>query len=319
MRLVESGRTARQILTRVAFENAIAGAAATAGSTNVVLHLLAIAREAGVPLTIDEFDPISARTPVYTDLKPGGRFTAVDLYRAGGLRLVAKRLFEAGLLKDSPTVTGELRAESQEAREAEGQEVVLPLGKPLKPRGGLAILRGSLAADGCVVKLAGHDRLRHDGPARVFDSEEAAFRAVQAREVKAGDVMVIRYEGPFGGPGMREMLAVTAALIGQGLGDSVALVTDGRFSGATHGFMVGHIAPEAARGGAIALVEDGDRIVIDVEARRIDVDADLAERRAKWRAPKPRYVQGVMARYARLVASASEGATTGVFAKEGEG
>jgi dihydroxy-acid dehydratase len=311
MELIRKDLRASRILTRTALENAIVAVAATAGSTNAVLHLLAIAREAGLPLTIDEFDPIAARTPVITDLKPGGRFTAVDLHRAGGVSLIARRLFEAGLLQDAPTVSGRsLREEAERTLEGRGQEVVRPVEKALKPRGGFAILRGSLAPDGCVVKLAGHDRLRFEGPARVFDGEEAAFAAVQKREIRAGDVVVIRNEGPFGGPGMREMLAVTAALVGQGLGDDVALLTDGRFSGATHGFMVGHVAPEAARGGPIALVRDGDRITVDVERRRLDVSADLEARRAQWTPPRPRYTRGVMAKYALSVSSASEGAVT---------
>ncbi len=310
MELLKRGDTARKFLTRASIENAIAGAAATAGSTNAVLHLLAIAHEAEVPLQIDDFDPVSARTPVITDLKPGGRFTAVDMHRAGGAGLVARRLFEAGLLQDTPTVTGRsLAEEARRAVEAPGQEVVWPVARALKPRGGFAILRGSLAPEGCVVKLAGHDRMRHEGPARVFDGEEAAFLAVQRRQIVAGDVVVIRYEGPAGGPGMREMLAVTAALTGQGLGDSVALLTDGRFSGATHGFMVGHVSPEAARGGPIALVEEGDRIVFDVEARRLDVLAHLETRQPHTRPPGKAH-RGVLGKYALLVSSASAGAVT---------
>src|SRR6185437_11879180 len=240
MQLLKSDRRPSQIITRAAIQNAIASVAATGGSTNAVLHLLAIARDAGISLTIDEFDRISARTPLLADLKPGGRFTAPDMYKAGGMRLLAKRLLDAGLLNDGPTASGRnLFEEISEAAETPGQEVVRPLSKPLKTHGGLAILRGSLAPEGCVVKLAGHERLLHTGPARVFDSEEEAFEAVQQRAIRAGDVVVIRYEGPKGGPGMREMLAVTGALVGQGLGDSVALITDGRFSGATHGLMVG--------------------------------------------------------------------------------
>jgi len=276
-----------------------------------VLHLLAIAREAEVPLDIDDFDRISAATPVLADLKPGGRFTAPDVDRAGGLRLLVKRLLEGKYLTDQPTVSGRsLAEEAAEATETPGQEVLRPLDAPLKPRGGIAILKGSLAPEGCVVKLAGHERTHHSGPARVFDGEEAAFEAVQAKKIQAGDVVVIRYEGPKGGPGMREMLAVTAALIGQGLGDSVALVTDGRFSGATHGFMVGHVAPEAADGGPIGLVEDGDRITLDVDSRRLDVEADLEPRRAKWSPPDNPYDRGALAKYRKLVASASEGAIT---------
>jgi len=311
MQLIEQGITARQIITRTALENAIASVAATAGSTNAVLHLLAIAREAGVDLSIDDFDVISAATPVIADLKPAGRFTAPDVDRAGGLRLLVKRLLDGGLLKDQPTVSGKtLAEEAEEAEETAGQEVIRSLEKPIKSRGGIAILRGSLAPEGCVVKLAGHERTHHSGPARVFDSEELAFAAVQNSEIEAGDVVIIRYEGPKGGPGMREMLAVTAALMGQGLGDSVALVTDGRFSGATHGFMVGHVAPEAAKGGPIALVCDGDTVTLDVDARTLDVKEDMEPRRPEWRPPGPRYVKGALAKYARLVASASEGAVT---------
>lgn len=306
----------RQIITRKALENAIAAVAASGGSTNAVLHLLAVAREAGVELTIDDFDRVSARTPVLADLKPGGRFVAVDLYRAGGIRLLAKRLLDAGVLQgDSLTVTGRsLADEAAEAKETPGQQVVRPVESPLKKWGGIAILRGNLAPEGCVVKLAGHERLRHRGPARVFDSEEDAFDAVRRDAIRPGDVVVIRYEGPMGGPGMREMLAVTAALVGAGLGDSVALITDGRFSGATHGFMAAHIAPEAAKGGPIALVRDGDVIVIDVEGRRLDVEAsdqELKSRLARWTPPTPRYASGAMAKYARLVSSASMGAVTG--------
>ncbi len=312
MDLWQRGTTARKILTRTALENAIASVAATAGSTNAVLHLLAIAREAEVDLSIDDFDRISARTPVLADLKPGGRFTAPDVDRAGGLRLLVKRLLDGGYLTDAPTVSGKtLFEEAASATETEGQEVIRKLDSPIKPRGGIAILRGSLAPDGAVVKLAGHDRTHHRGPARVFDGEEEAFAAVQEGKVQAGDVVIIRYEGPKGGPGMREMLGVTSAIIGRGLGDSVVLVTDGRFSGATHGFMVGHVAPEAAEGGPIGLVRDGDTIVLDVESRKMDVEADLESRRASWAPRESRYKRGVLAKYARLVASASEGAVTG--------
>jgi dihydroxy-acid dehydratase len=311
MQLIEKDITARQIITRTALENAISSVAATAGSTNAVLHLLAIAREAGVDLSIDDFDGISAATPVIADLKPAGRFTAPDVDRAGGLRLLIKRLLDGGLLKDQPTVSGKtLAEEAEEAEETAGQEVIRSLEKPIKSRGGIAILHGSLAPDGCVVKLAGHERTHHSGPARVFDSEELAFAAVQNGDIESGDVIIIRYEGPKGGPGMREMLAVTAALMGQGLGDSVALVTDGRFSGATHGFMVGHVAPEAAKGGPIALVRDGDTVTLDVDARTLDVEEDMGPRRSEWRPPEPRYVKGALAKYAKLVASASEGAVT---------
>lgn len=300
-----------RIITRPALENAIAAVATTGGSTNAVLHLLAIAQEAGVPLVLDDFDTVASRTPLLVDLKPGGRFTAPDLDRAGGTRLVAKRLLDAGLLHDGLTVTGRaLFEEARAATETPNQQVVRPLTNPLKSTGGLAILRGSLAPEGCVVKLAGHERMQHTGPARVFDCEEAAFEAVQQRAIKPGDVVVIRYEGPKGGPGMREMLAVTGALVGQGLGDSVALLTDGRFSGATHGLMVAHVAPEAANGGPIAFVRDGDSITFDVAQRRLDVAANLEERRAGWQPPRPRYKSGVMAKYAQLVSSASQGAVT---------
>ncbi len=306
----------RQIITRESLENAIAAVAASGGSTNAVLHLLAVAREAGVALSLDDFDRISARTPVLADLKPGGRFVAADLYRAGGMRLFAQRLLQAGLLYGGAlTVTGRtLGEEAGQARETAGQQVVRPLASPLKASGGIAILRGNLAPDGCVVKLAGHERLQHRGPARVFDSEEEAFGALRRGSIKAGDVVVIRYEGPMGGPGMREMLAVTGALVGAGLGDSVALVTDGRFSGATHGLMVAHVAPEAARGGPIAAVRDGDTLVIDVPRRQLDVvisEAEVRDRMAQWMPPPPRYPSGAMAKYAQLVSSASLGAVTG--------
>jgi len=313
MDMIRKDLRPRTLITRAALENAIASVAATAGSTNAVLHLLALAYEAGVPLAIDDFDAIAARTPVLADLKPGGRFTAVDMTNAGGVRLLVRRLLDAGLVVDTPTCTGKtLREETADAREHAGPPVFRTVAEPLKPRGGFAILRGSLAPDGCVVKLAGHDRNTHTGPARVFDGEEAAFAAVQAGAIKPGDVVVIRHEGPRGGPGMREMLGVTAALIGQGLGDSIALVTDGRFSGATYGLMAGHVAPEAADDGPIAYVCDGDRITFDVAARRLDVDADLT---ARWRTSPatPRahgYTHGVMAKYAALVTSASEGAVT---------
>jgi dihydroxy-acid dehydratase len=307
--------TPRTIITRAALENAIAAIAATGGSTNGVLHLLAIAREAGVTLSIDDFDRISERTPYLADLKPGGRFVAPDLYRAGGVPLVAKRLLDGGLLHaDAVTVTGRtIGDEARAARETPGQEVVRPLASPLKPTGGLVILKGNLAPEGCVVKVAGHERLLHRGPARVFDCEEDAFAAVQARQIKPGDVVVIRYEGPVGGPGMREMLGVTAALVGEGLGEDVALLTDGRFSGATHGLMAGHVAPEAARGGPIAALRDGDPITFDITARRLDValaDDELRRRLAAWKPPAPRYTTGVMAKYARMVSSAAEGAVT---------
>jgi len=311
MRLVTEDLRPSQILTRAAFENAITAVAATAGSTNAVLHLLALAREANVSLALDDFDAIAARTPVIADLKPGGRFFAADLDGAGGVRLVARRLLEAGLLKDSPTVSGgSLIDVVKDAQETPNQQVVRTAAKALSPIGGFAILRGNLAPEGAVVKLAGHDRRRHTGPARVFDSEEACFQAVQRREIKPGDVVIIRYEGPKGGPGMREMLAVTGALVGQKLDDSVVLMTDGRFSGATHGFMVGHLSPEAQVGGPIAFVRDGDSITLDVETRRIDVEADLESRKAGWTPPAPRFTRGVMAKYAAAVSSAAEGAVT---------
>ncbi len=315
MDLVRKNMTARQIITREALENAVASIAATGGSTNGVLHLLGVAREAEVDLRIDDFDRISSRTPLIADLKPGGRFVANDLYRAGGIPLVARRLLDAGKLNgDCLTVTGKtIGEEVRDADETPGQEVVLPVSEPLKPTGGLVILRGNLAPEGCVVKVAGHERTRHSGPARVFDREEDSFKAVQQGEINAGDVVVIRYEGPMGGPGMREMLGVTAALVGAGLGESVALLTDGRFSGATHGLMAGHVAPEAARGGPIAAVRDGDTITFDVDARRLDVEIseeEMDKRLRQWQAPEPRYASGVMAKYARLVSSASEGAVT---------
>lgn len=311
MELFKKDIRPKQIITRASLQNAIASVAATGGSTNAVLHLLAIARDMGVPLTLDDFDKISAKTPILADLKPGGRFAAPDMFAAGGMRLVGKRLQEAGLLHDGLTVTGKnIFEEIQSAEETPGQEVIRPLSKPIKKDGGLAILRGSLAPEGCVVKLAGHERVFHTGPARVFDSEEAAFEAVQQRNIKAGDVVVIRYEGPKGGPGMREMLGVTGAIVGQGLSESIALITDGRFSGATHGLMVGHVAPEAAHGGPIALIRDGDIITLDVRKRRLDVTANLDERRAQWKPPAPRYTTGAMAKYAKLVSSASEGAIT---------
>ena len=315
MELLKADLRPSRIITRKAIENAIASVAATGGSTNAVLHLLAIAREAGVALTIDDFDRISERTPLIADLKPGGRFVANDLYKAGGIQLVAKRLLDAGLIHgDSMTVLGKTIAEAaQMTKETPGQEVVRPMSHALKQTGGLVILKGNLAPEGCVVKVAGHERMIHKGPARVFDREEDAFKAVQAGQIKDNDVVVIRYEGPKGGPGMREMLGVTAALVGAGLGDSVALLTDGRFSGATHGLMAGHVAPEAAHGGPIAAVRDGDTIVFDVKARRLDVDIseqELEARLSKWTPPLSRYKTGVMAKYAKLVSSASEGAVT---------
>ncbi len=314
MQQQRDGITARAYLTRAALDNAAAAVAGTAGSTNGVLHLLAIAREAGVPFTLADIDAISARTPVITDLLPGGRFNAVDMYRAGGVALVFRELLAAGLMQDAPTVSGRgLAEEAGRAVELAGQEAVVDVARAFKPRGGFAILHGSLAPDGCVVKLAGHGKLRHEGPARVFDGEEAAFAAVQAGAIVAGDVVVIRGEGPRGGPGMREMLGVTAALVGRGLGDDVALVTDGRFSGATHGFMVGHVAPEAVDGGPIAALADGDVVTIDVEARSIDVaigPAGVLSGRRTTFTPVERPRARVLERYAKNVASASEGAVT---------
>ncbi len=310
MELLREGRTAREFLSRDALRNAYASVSATAGSTNAVLHLLAIAHEAGSELTLEDLDEIGAATPVLTDLKPGGRFTAPDMETAGGMRLLASRLRELGLVTDTPTVSGETLFElGEKAAEQPGQEVIRPAGQPVKPRGGLAILTGSLAPGGCVLKLAGHDKTRHEGPARVFDSEEAAFAAVQEGRVQPGDVIVIRYEGPQGGPGMREMLGVTAAVIGRGLGDSVALVTDGRFSGATYGFMIAHIAPEAAAGGPIGLVRDGDRITIDLDSRRLDVEMPDADSRVAA-PPESEFRVGALAKYARAVSSASRGAVT---------
>jgi len=316
MSLVRSGLRPRDIITRTALENAIASVAATGGSTNAVLHLIAIAREAGLELELADFDRISSRTALMVDLKPSGRFVATDLHNSGGSRLVAQRLIEAGsVVGSAPTVTGQtLAQEAAEAVETRGQEVVRPLDRAIKKSGGLVVLRGSLAPEGSVMKVSGTERMQHRGPARVFDSEEAAFDAVQRQTIKAGDVVVIRYEGPNGGPGMREMLAVTGAIVGAGLGETVALITDGRFSGATRGFCVGHIAPEASRGGPMAAVRDGDTIVIDIASRKLDVDVPeqtLKERLADWRAPQPRYATGVLGKYARLVSSASLGAVTG--------
>ncbi len=315
MELLRRDLRPSQILTRHAIENAIASVAATGGSTNAVLHLLAIAHEVGVELSIDDFDRISVRTPLIADLKPGGRFVASDLHTAGGIQLVAQRLLEGGHLHaDAMTVTGKtIGEEAQKAKETPGQAVVRPLDKPLKPNGGLAILKGNLAPEGCVVKVAGHNLLRHRGPARVFNCEEDAFAAVQNSDIKAGDVVVIRYEGPKGGPGMREMLGVTAAIVGAGLGESVALLTDGRFSGATHGMMAGHVAPEAARGGPIAAVRDGDTITFDINARKLEIEIsadELKARLSQWQPPAPRYKTGVMAKYANAVSSASLGAIT---------
>jgi dihydroxy-acid dehydratase len=315
MDVLERGLRPRDIITKDSLENAITAIATSGGSTNGVLHLLAVAREAGVELDIDDFDRISAATPLLCDLKPGGRYVAKDLYDAGGVPLVAQRLLEAGLLhEDAITVTGRTVGEhSRDAVETEGQQVVRPLSNPIKATGGLAILRGNLAPEGCVVKLSGHERRRHRGPARVFESEESAMAAVVGDTIEQGDVIVIRNEGPAGGPGMREMLAVTAALNGIGMGEHVALLTDGRFSGATHGFMAGHVAPESVRGGPIAAVRDGDVVTIDVDERRLDVDLDdetIAARVAAYEGPDHTQLGGVLGKYAKLVSSASEGAVT---------
>jgi dihydroxy-acid dehydratase len=316
MDLVRADIRPSTFVTREALDDAIASVAATGGSTNGVLHLLAIAHEYGIALDIDDFGAIADRTPIVADMQPGGRYTASDLYDAGGLALVMRELLaRPGLLHGSrPTVDGRTIAQiAADAVEAEGQKVVVPIATPIKPTGGLAILRGSLAPDGCVVKLAGHERRLHRGPARVFDSETACYAAVRDRRIVPGDVVVIRYEGPVGGPGMQEMLSVTGALVGEGLGDSVALITDGRFSGGTHGLMIGHIAPEAALGGPIAVVEEGDTIVIDVDRRALDLDVPdevVAERLTRWTPPPPNYAGGVLGKYAALVGSASQGAVT---------
>jgi len=317
MDLLRRDITPSKIITKSSIENAIAGVAATGGSTNSVLHLLAIANEANIPLSIDDFDRISSRVPILADLKPGGRFVATDLYAAGGTALVAKRMLEAKLLHgESMTVTGRtLAEEAAAAKETQNQQVVRKLDSPLKPTGGLVILKGNIAPEGCVIKVAGHNFQTFTGPARVFDNEEAAFAAVENENIKAGDVVVIRYEGPKGGPGMREMLQVTAALVGAGLGDSVALLTDGRFSGATHGFMAGHVAPEAANGGPIAAINDGDIVSFDIPKRTLTVkltDAEIQRRLSTWKAPQPRFTSGVMAKYALLVSSSSLGAITAV-------
>ncbi|MGH2633357.1 MAG: dihydroxy-acid dehydratase [Tepidiformaceae bacterium] len=315
MDVLNRGLKPREILTRAAFENGIRCAASTGGSTNVVLHLLALAREAGVPLNIDDFDTISTDTPLIGDLRPGGRYVALDMDRAGGTKLLAQRLLEAGKLDGSvATVTGRTVAEeAATAEETPGQDVILDVSHALKATGGLVILKGNLAPDGCVIKVAGHERVLQSGPARVFECEEDAFKAVSERKIVAGDVVVIRNEGPRGGPGMREMLGVTAALSGEGLGESVALLTDGRFSGATHGLMAGHVAPEAAVGGPIALVQEGDTITVDINNRKLQLEVDeaeLARRRAAWKPLPPRYTTGVFAKYARSVSSAAEGAVT---------
>ena len=315
MDLLKRDLRPRQIITRKSLENAIAAVATTGGSTNAVLHLLAIAREAGIKLSIDDFDKINRKVPLLADLKPGGRFTASDLYAAGGTTLVAKRLLDAGILHaNQPTVTGRtIREEAKDAKETPGQQVLRPLSNPIKKTGGLVILKGNLAPEGCVVKVAGHSIMTFRGPAKVYNREEDAFAAVQSRKIKTGDVVVIRYEGPSGGPGMREMLGVTAAIVGAGLGDSVALLTDGRFSGATHGLMAGHVAPEAIKGGPIGAVKNGDMIVFDIAKRTLTVELSQKEinaRLKKVKQPRPRYTSGVMGKYARHVSSASEGAIT---------
>ncbi|HET8577602.1 MAG TPA: dihydroxy-acid dehydratase, partial [Methylomirabilota bacterium] len=315
MELVRKGITPRSLITRKSFENAVAGVMATGGSTNAALHLPATARDFGIKLTIDDFDRIARKTPVLADLKPWGTYTAPEMYAAGGMAVVGKRLLEAGILRgNEKTVTGRtIGEEVNAAKETAGQQVIKSLAKPIKPSGGIAVLRGNLAPGGCVVKLSGHERYAHRGPARVFEREEDAFQAVKKGKIKANDVIVIRYEGPKGGPGMREMLHVTGALQGAGLGDSVALMTDGRFSGATHGLMIAHIVPEAAERGPIAALKSGDMISIDVKKRRLDVElptAEIKKRLAKWKAPKPRYTSGVFQKYAALVSNASEGAIT---------
>ncbi len=315
MNLLRQGIRPSDILTQPAFENAIAGVATTGGSTNAVLHLLAISREMGLPLDIDDFQRVSERTPLLADLKPAGKYVAADVDAAGGIPVIAKRLLDGKYADGSAmTVTGKtFGEEANAAKETAGQTVIAPLSKPLKATGGLVIVKGNLAPEGGVVKMTGHERASQTGPARVFDSEEAAMQAVTGKQIKAGDVVVIRYEGPKGGPGMREMLSVTAAIVGEGLGESVALITDGRFSGATRGLMVGHVAPEAALGGPIAAIREGDRVTIDTKVRRLELeisDAEIARRLAEWKAPPPRYKTGVFAKYAALVRSASEGAIT---------
>jgi dihydroxy-acid dehydratase len=316
MALVRQDLRPSHMLTRNAFENAISAVAATGGSTNSVLHLLAIAHEAGIELDVTDFDTISARTPLLADMKPWGNYVAKDLHDAGGMRLIAQRLLEEGLLNGNErTASGGLIGhEAQNAVESPGQQVVRTISNPLSPNGGLVILKGNLSPEGCVMKIAGSEQLNHRGPARVYDCEEDAYAAVKDRQISPGDVVVIRYEGPKGGPGMREMLQVTGALVGQGLGESVALLTDGRFSGATHGLMAGHVAPEAAEGGPIALLREGDNVVFDIKARRLDVelsDDQLRQRLAEWAPPTPNYTSGVLAKYAKLVSSASKGAITG--------
>jgi dihydroxy-acid dehydratase len=315
MSLLRNGIRPSDILTKKAFENAIAGVATTGGSTNAVLHLLAIAREIGVSLHIDDFQRVSERTPLLANLKPAGKYVAADVDQAGGIPVIAKRMLEGKHVDGSAiTVTGKSFAdEANAAQETPGQQVIAPLNKPLKTTGGLVIVKGNLAPEGGVVKMSGHERLSHSGPARVFDSEEAAMQAVTSKQIKPNDVVVIRYEGPKGGPGMREMLGVTAAIVGEGLGETVALITDGRFSGATRGLMVGHVAPEAALGGPIAAIHEGDRITIDTKSRKLEVeisDAEISRRLSEWKPPAPRYAAGVFAKYAALVTSAAEGAIT---------
>jgi len=315
METLRRGLRPSDILTRASFENAIAAVAATGGSTNAVLHLLALAREAGIPLEIDDFDRVSRRTPLLADLKPGGVHVAADVDRAGGIPVIAQRLVQGGYADGAQRTIGgaTLAEDAATAVETPGQDVIRPLDNPIKPVGSLCILRGNVAPEGCVVKIAGHERPRHEGPARVFDREEDAMDAIVGKRIVPGDVVVIRYEGPRGGPGMREMLGVTSAIVGEGLGESVALLTDGRFSGATRGLMLGHVAPEAARGGPIAIIAEGDTVTIDVEARRVDValsDDEIAARLARWEAPAPHYTSGVFAKYAALVTSASDGAIT---------
>jgi len=315
MNLLRNGIRPSDILTKKAFANAIAGVATTGGSTNAVLHLLAIAREIGVPLHIDDFQRVSERTPLLANLKPAGKYVATDVDQAGGIPVIAKRLLDGKHVDGAAmTVTGKTFAEeANAAQETPGQQVIAPLDKPLKATGGLVIVKGNLAPEGGVVKMSGHERLSHKGPARVFDSEEAAMQAVTSKQIKPNDVVVIRYEGPKGGPGMREMLGVTAAIVGEGLGETVALITDGRFSGATRGLMVGHVAPEAALGGPIAAIHEGDRITIDTKSRKLEVeisDAEISRRLTEWKSPAPRYTAGVFAKYAALVTSAAEGAIT---------
>jgi len=315
METLRRGLRPSDILTRASFENAIAAVAATGGSTNAVLHLLALAREAGIPLEIDDFDRVSRRTPLLADLKPGGVHVAADVDRAGGIPVIAQRLVQGGYADGAQRTIGgaTLAEDAATAVETPGQDVIRPLDNPIKPVGSLCILRGNVAPEGCVVKIAGHERPRHEGPARVFDREEDAMDAIVGKRIVPGDVVVIRYEGPRGGPGMREMLGVTSAIVGEGLGESVALLTDGRFSGATRGLMLGHVAPEAARGGPIAIIAEGDTVTIDVETRRVDValsDDEIAARLARWDAPAPHYTSGVFAKYAALVTSASDGAIT---------